>query len=1258
MIGDVVVVTLICDQLVCQLLLAVEVEVTVILRTVQNLDHGDHHLTLSIELIIARGQIQTGGLQAGRGQVLGLIDNVLIAIANEVVSTLKLDKLVSLLLHTANIQIAIIKAVLDQQLTVGVEVVVISGQIQTGSHQMLLGQILVLIGNVLIAITNEVVGTVVLNQLVSGLFDVVDVQVTVNRTILWLGELHLTLGIEGIVAGGYGSAVGRNHAIGIADVVGLVLSGIADAQVTATGLEVVVITVHALQTVLSNTVLAVMQVAVDLIQTVSHRSGIVHTVLAKDVPLGRRAGALLDVTDTGIHVGIAAKVIGLTVDLSPGTDVETGAEAVAGTLLVGNPCARVHETRLLVERIGHAAHGVGALGSLVIASEVEVTVCVGLPAAGQLAVHQVVGILTDVNNTGTGDGLAAAVADDVLAGDLIIVTRSGDHSSPLHGRITDVAPGSADVAGLGAGGSLILNGVRSMDVGGALLVAVSNVHIGGVGVDLGVHPELLVGEGVQHVSLVIVHVGNDTHVDVDLQVVRPQLIGLPVGLGGVAGDLHIRVKGNDADGKLCQNSLAGLTVDAGTADGDGRGIVLLINRILSGEALCQLHVIQLPVVGTVEVDDGGNLLNGLDIGSDHIHPVNRAAQQTVQGSVGGNHVDGGGVHTRLDLDETDLDSLVAHLIADLELNAVVTVGDRQIGDLDLTVLVGAIHLNTVHVSLHGLGVDAGVVVQRSLLTGSGHALGALGHVGGDIEDVGGSGNDLSLLHLQIGAVCLVEEDLIEHRSLAVHDSVGIVNGEAIQIVGHGAVDGTVVHPQGVVDGLVEDDGDEEITGGTRGVVGVYVPLVTQQHLFLIAEVHGQVMPARLVHVVVDVLGGHHVDLGQRVVGAVAVGIVAVEALHPALDVILGDPEPEAKRTGVLNEDLLGGNTKTDVSVLLGVDGGGGQTAGLQTQRVIAVMNLSVLAGGQRQIVHEVAVRFVEISLHDGDPLVKAVLEILQNHRILAQLEQDGSLDGGIESQSSGHGTRDVSGSGGLVHGHKVQTVEVTQSVIGDIEDDIVTAEGDLLQAVLDGCLDGDAGALAVGDGDNRLLEGQIGGNHDLYGMLTHDLTVVEHLSSHRAQCAVGHEHAVLNGTHAVIGQSPGHVSGNLCLVTYGVGTHGVELHGAAGGVVVILGVQRRAGELAVSGSGGDDQNGVGGGTLAAVGQRAVDLEVLTGTLGHELGGSAAVAVRGYDTTHLDHVVGHLVVVEAGGIGRLTAVNHGDDQRTVGLDTHEGAGFKA
>ena len=103
MIGDVVVVTLICDQLICQLLLAVEVEVTVILRTVQNLDHRDHHLTLSIELIIARGQIQTGGLQAGRGQVLGLIDNVLIAIANEVVSTLKLDKLVSLLLHTANI---------------------------------------------------------------------------------------------------------------------------------------------------------------------------------------------------------------------------------------------------------------------------------------------------------------------------------------------------------------------------------------------------------------------------------------------------------------------------------------------------------------------------------------------------------------------------------------------------------------------------------------------------------------------------------------------------------------------------------------------------------------------------------------------------------------------------------------------------------------------------------------------------------------------------------------------------------------------------------------------------------------------------------------------------------------------------------------------------------------------------------------------------------------------------------------------------
>ena len=981
-------------------------------------------------------------------------------------------------------------------------------------------------------------------------------------------------------------------------------------------------------------------------------------VLAEIKPLRVGIGALLDEADTCVHIVVGTEVVGLTVDLSPGAHVETGAEAVAATLFIDHPGTRIHETRLLVEGIGHTVYGVVALGGLVIALEVEITVSIGLPAASQLAVHEVEGIAVHVDNAGTGNGLVTVSTNDGGDVDHVVVTVSRQGDTPIHDGCADVAPSSAGVASLGTSGLLILHSMGSMNVGGALLVAVGNIHVGGVGVDFGIDLELLVGESVQRVGVIAVHIRDNTLVDVNLQVVGPELVGLPEGLGGVAGDLHICVEGYDADRQLGQDSLTGLIVDTRTADGNGSGVVLFVDGVLSGKALSQHHVIQLPMVNTVQIDYGIHLLNGLDIGSDHIHPEHRAAQQTVQSRIGRHHVNGGGIHTRLDLNETDLHGLVAHHVADLELHAVVSVGHSQIGNLDLTVFIGALDLNAVHVSLSRLGVDPGVIVQGSLFARSGHALDALSHVGGYVQNVGGGGHDLALLHLQSGAACLVEVDLIEHGSLAVHDGVGIVNGKAIQIVGHGAVDGAVIHPQGVIDGLVEDDGDEEIASGAGGISGIHVPLIAQQDLLLPAEIHGQVMPAGLVHVVVDVLGGHHVDLGQGVVGTVTVGIVTVEALHPALNVILGDPEPEAESTGVLNDDLLRRNTQADVGVLLGMDGRGGKSVCLQTQGVVTVVHLAVLAGCQGQIVDEIAVGLVEISLHDGDPLIEAVLEVLQHHRILAQLEKDGGLDLGIERQSSGHRTRNVGRSGGLIHGHEVQTVEMTQSVIGDIEDDIVSAEGDLLEAVLNGRLDGDTGALAVRNGDYGLNESQLGGNRDLEGMLTDDIPAVKHLRRYGAQGTVGYEHTVLDDAHTVIGQSPGHVGRDLGLITDGIGANSVELNRGTGRIVVIIGAQGRTGKLTVSGSRRNNQNGVGGGTLAAVGQRAVDLEILTGALGHELGGAAAVAVCRDHATQLNHVVSHFVLIEAGRVGGLTAVADHDHKGTVALDAHEGAGLKA
>ena len=66
-------------------------------------------------------------------------------------------------------------------------------------------------------------------------------------------------------------------------------------------------------------------------------------------------------------------------------------------------------------------------------------------------------------------------------------------------------------------------------------------------------------------------------------------------------------------------------------------------------------------------------------------------------------------------------------------------------------------------------------------------------------------------------------------------------------------------------------------------------------------------------------------------------------------------------------------------------------------------------------------------------------------------------------------------------------------------------------------------------------------------------------------------------------------------------------------------------------------------------------QLLTGTLGQEGRGSAAVTVHGLHATEGDHELRHLVAVEAAGKGLLTALVHDGDDGAVRLDTQHGAG---
>ena len=742
---------------------------------------------------------------------------------------------------------------------------------------------------------------------------------------------------------------------------------------------------------------------------------------------------IINPAGTGCDIALLVDAVHFAINLIPGHNTLATSE-IGGTLVIadtyralvplsGNQLAvRLKFVSNITVEIG----GNGGIGSLV---EVVPVIINRQPAAGQGAGDGVVTLAVDDMQAGDG-GLSAAVADQLAVLNAVGMTGGRNGSAPLDHRVTALTEGSAGVARLSTGGFFIFKRHRSMYVGGTVCCEVLLIHIGHAGIHLGIHMELLVGEGIQHIAGIGVHIGDLAHVNIHFHVLRPEGISSPVGLCGVAGRLDIGIEVQDPDGQLRQNGYAVLDIVAGTGNGNGCSVSLFRDGIFSGKALSQFHVVQLPVVDIVQVDHRGNGLNCFDISCLQVHPVDGAEGDPVQGRVSGNHVDGRSLNTGFNLDNADDNRLVTCIVADLELHTVVAVCNSDVIGGHNTVCIGGGHLNTVNVDLSGAGVQAGGVVQGNFVLVSVQFDRLVRHSSGEVQDIAAGGDHIAL-H-QSGSS--IQIDLADNRILSVVHGFGIVHGEVIQIVGVITIDGAVLLPQLVVDGLVEDNRQEELAGFTgHAVGGVNIVLLVslQGDLGERTDVHGQVMPAGFVDVIVYVLRLHHADNVIRIEDTVAIGVSLIMTLHPALDVILGNIEPEANGTGVFKDECLSVHTQTDPGILLGVGICRGQSVGLQTHGVIAIMDLTIGAvrQGQSQLIIPMG---GVLSVVDHIPLVNICLATLKVPKHLGGLAQIQLYSGAWVSthiQGCRDGTSQIIRHLRLVHGGKIQPNKSTECLI-------------------------------------------------------------------------------------------------------------------------------------------------------------------------------------------------------------------------------------
>ena len=531
--------------------------------------------------------------------------------------------------------------------------------------------------------------------------------------MLQLRNDHLTISIKLVGAGQNSSTVGKGLAFHVL-LAQINLGILGDLVPIADEIKVSVEFYE-----LISLLLYAANIEIIIIRTSQKRSlTILAAIIVVDGVVTISAIGVQIVGNTGLHITLAVEEVGLTIDLvgsagvviSRGILIVIGAVPVASAGIGGNPNVLSH-TSVIKDKFDAAICGLLTVDACKGNGIEVVPVVVNTnPVTGQTSDNGIVVLTVNILQTGTRD-CATTVTRNLSFDSIHLICMTGcgiGNFTPFYGRVAFIAEGTALIAGRRAGGSDFTDRNGRMNVGRSVLDKIGFVDRLVGGIHFGIHVEFFVGEG----GLGTVNVGDKTHVNVHLHILREEVVGSPVGLSRETGYLDIRIEVEDTDGERCQNGLASLRIGARTGDSEGSRVGFLVDRIISGEAFSQYHVLELPVVDTVQVDHGLYGLNGFDVGCFEVHPVDRTKVNSVEGRICGNEAERRIFLAGFNLDHTDNDGFVARVITNFEFNSVITVGNLVVLDGDHAVFKGTVDCNAVDVSLCGSGVQAGNVIKR------------------------------------------------------------------------------------------------------------------------------------------------------------------------------------------------------------------------------------------------------------------------------------------------------------------------------------------------------------------------------------------------------------------------------------------------------------------------------------------------------------------------------------------------------------------
>ena len=164
------------------------------------------------------------------------------------------------------------------------------------------------------------------------------------------------------------------------------------------------------------------------------------------------------------------------------------------------------------------------------------------------------------------------------------------------------------------------------------------------------------------------------------------------------------------------------------------------------------------------------------------------------------------------------------------------------------------------------------------------------------------------------------------------------------------------------------------------------------------------------------------------------------------------------------------------------------------------------------------------------------------------------------------------------------------------------------------------------------------------------------LNIHITQLTIGDEYTLLNGTKAFIRQRPSHSLRHLHAKALGINSLCLKGRGRVRGIVDVVAfhigmIKNAAGHSVVN-----HKDRVNSSTLRAIARHATDRKIrIALTLGDEARGTATITVDRIDTTQGQHHLAQLVIGQTGGVVCTTSISHTQHQRAIGLDANHRTG---